>query len=174
MTREIRYGLGNCWLGGLLVAATDQGVCAILLGDNPDNLIVDLDRRFNQYGSITAGDADFERIVTKVAAVVDSPLGCEELELDLLGTPFQVTVWSALQEIPWGETVCYSEVADRIGRPDAVRAVGRAIGANPVSVIVPCHRVVGKDGSLTGYHWGLERKKRLLEREQELATCASH
>ncbi len=163
---DIFYSIGDSALGKILVAHTDRGVCAIFLGDEPDPLIADLRRRFPK-ASISEAGSDFARTVAQVVSFVEEPRRGLDLPLDLLGTAFQKRVWAALQEIPLGQTVTYGDIAARIGAPNAVRAVGTACGANHVSLAVPCHRVVGKSGALTGYRWGVERKKELLKREKE-------
>lgn len=163
---EIRYAIGASSLGNILVAQTERGVCAIFLDDDPDMMIAELKRRFPK-AKISAGGAEFETIVAQVVAFAEKPNGPLDLPLDLQGTAFQQRVWNALREIPAGETRTYSEIAKKIGAPDAVRAVGTACGANHVSLAVPCHRVVGSTGALTGYRWGVARKKTLLEREKK-------
>jgi AraC family transcriptional regulator, regulatory protein of adaptative response / methylated-DNA-[protein]-cysteine methyltransferase len=161
----IRFAIGQCWLGAILVAATDIGVCAILLGDDPDELARDLEDRFPK-ARLTSGDAAFERLVARVVGFVADPKLGLELPLDIRGTAFQERVWQALREIPPGTTTTYAEIARRIGRPKSVRAVGQAVGANPLAVAIPCHRVVRTDGSLSGYRWGVERKSELQQRER--------
>jgi AraC family transcriptional regulator of adaptative response/methylated-DNA-[protein]-cysteine methyltransferase len=163
---DIAYAVGDSSLGKILVASTERGVCAIFLDDNPDMMIAELKRRFPK-ARVSAGGADFEDIVDKVVAFAEKPNGPLDLPLDLQGTAFQQRVWNALRNIPAGETRTYGEIARKIGAPDAVRAVGTACGANHVSLAVPCHRVVGANGALTGYRWGVERKKTLLEREKK-------
>lgn len=163
---EIRYAVGDSSLGKILVAATERGVCAIFLDDDQEMMIDELRRRFPK-AKISAGGADFETVVAKVVAFAEKPNGGLDLPLDLQGTAFQQRVWNALREIPAGETRTYGEIARKIGKPDAVRAVGTACGANHVSLAVPCHRVVGSTGALTGYRWGVQRKKTLLEREKK-------
>jgi AraC family transcriptional regulator of adaptative response/methylated-DNA-[protein]-cysteine methyltransferase len=165
---SIRYAIGRCTLGRILVAASDRGVCALSLGDDPDELVRDLQRRFPGAEHI-ARNKSFTELVRKVITFVDDPSIGWSLPLDLRGTAFQHRVWQALREIPLGTTQTYAELAARIGRPTATRAVGRACGGNPVAVIVPCHRVVGKSGSLTGYRWGVDRKAKLLNQERRRA-----
>jgi AraC family transcriptional regulator of adaptative response/methylated-DNA-[protein]-cysteine methyltransferase len=165
---SIRYAIGRCSLGRVLVAASDRGVCALSLGDDPDELVRDLQRRFPGAERI-ARDKSFTELVCKVITFVDDPSIGWNLPLDLRGTAFQHRVWQALREIPLGTTRTYAELAARIGRPTATRAVGRACGDNPVAVIVPCHRVVGKSGTLTGYRWGVDRKAKLLNQERRRA-----
>ncbi|HEY3809309.1 MAG TPA: bifunctional DNA-binding transcriptional regulator/O6-methylguanine-DNA methyltransferase Ada [Steroidobacteraceae bacterium] len=165
---EIRFALAQCSLGAILVAATERGVCAITLGDDPEALLRDLQDRFPR-AQLRGGDAAFERTVATVIGFVESPATGLNLPLDLKGTSFQLRVWQALRTIPAGETTTYAEIARRLGQPKACRAVGAAIGANPVAVAVPCHRVIRSDGTLCGYHWGVERKRALLAREGRAA-----
>lgn len=152
-------------LGTVLVACSGRGISAVLLGDDPDELEVEVQRRFP--GAIHAlGDATLRSHAAGVVAAIERPARPMKLPLDLRGTPFQRDVWNALCAIPAGTTTTYAEIAERVGRPAAVRAAGQACGANHVAVLVPCHRVVGRDGSLSGYRWGVERKQALLERER--------
>ena len=160
----IRFAVGECSLGSILVAATDKGVCAILLGDKPDALVRELEDRFPR-ATLIGGDEDFEQWVAKVVGFVEAPALGLDLPLDVRGTAFQQRVWQALRKIPAGATVTYSEIAQRIGAPKAVRAVGQACASNAIAVAIPCHRVVRNDGSLSGYRWGVERKRALLDRE---------
>jgi AraC family transcriptional regulator of adaptative response/methylated-DNA-[protein]-cysteine methyltransferase len=160
----IRFAVGECSLGSILVAATDKGVCAILLGDKPEALVRELEDRFPR-ATLIGGDEDFEQWVAKVVGFVEAPALGLDLPLDVRGTAFQQRVWQALRKIPAGATVTYSEVAQRIGAPKAVRAVGQACASNAIAVAIPCHRVVRNDGSLSGYRWGVERKRALLDRE---------
>jgi AraC family transcriptional regulator, regulatory protein of adaptative response / methylated-DNA-[protein]-cysteine methyltransferase len=160
----IRFALTRCSLGALLVAATEQGVCAILLGEEPQALERDLERRFPRARRLVA-DEDFERLVTQVVGLVEDPRAGTALPLDIRGTAFQQRVWKALSEIPPGTTRSYAQVAQAIGEPRAVRAVAQACGANALAVAIPCHRVVRTDGDLSGYRWGVERKRELLSRE---------
>jgi AraC family transcriptional regulator of adaptative response/methylated-DNA-[protein]-cysteine methyltransferase len=161
---EIRFAIGECSLGSILVAATSRGVCAILLGDEPEELLRDLQDRFPR-ANLIGGDASFERIVAQVVGLVESPALGLDLPLDLRGTAFQQRVWEALRAIPAGSTATYSDVAARIGAPRSARAVARACASNPVAVAIPCHRVVARKGALSGYRWGIERKRELLARE---------
>ena len=163
-TAEIRFAIGECSLGAILVARSDRGVCAILLGDDPEALARDLQERFPR-AELIGGDAEFEELVARVVGFVEAPGLGLDLPLDVRGTAFQQRVWQALREIPVGRTVTYSEIAGRIGAPGAVRAVAGACAANALAVAIPCHRVVRTDGSLSGYRWGVERKRALLERE---------
>ena len=161
---SIRFAVGECSLGSILVAATDKGVCAILLGDDPDALVRDLQDRFPR-AKLIGGDADFEHLVAKAVGLVEAPALGLDLPLHVRGTAFQQRVWQALREIPAGSTATYTEIAGRIGSPRSVRAVGQACASNAIAVAIPCHRVVRSDGSLSGYRWGLERKRALLDRE---------
>ncbi len=161
---EIRFAVGECSLGSILVAASARGVCAILLGDDPNELAHDLERRFPRAGLIGA-DASFEDTVAKVVGLIERPHVAVELPLDVRGTAFQQRVWQALRQIPVGCTASYSEIADAIGAPKSVRAVAGACAANALAVAIPCHRVVRTDGGLSGYRWGVERKRELLTRE---------
>jgi AraC family transcriptional regulator of adaptative response/methylated-DNA-[protein]-cysteine methyltransferase len=152
-------------LGQVLVAATDKGICDVTLGDDPDALEADLARRFPAAEHRKA-DKAFSMLAATVFDTIDGEPGRSmELPLDLRGTAFQMRVWQALRRIPSGTTTSYGDLAQAIGAPRAVRAVAQACGANPVAIIVPCHRVIGKDGAITGYRWGIERKKALLDRE---------
>jgi AraC family transcriptional regulator of adaptative response/methylated-DNA-[protein]-cysteine methyltransferase len=161
---RIRFAVGECSLGSILVAQSDRGICAIALGDDPDTLIRDLQDRFAN-AELIGGDADFERLVARVVGFIETPDIGLDLPLDVRGTAFQQRVWQALREIPVGATVSYADIARRIGAPQAVRAVAGACAANTLAVAIPCHRVVKKDGALSGYRWGVERKRALLARE---------
>lgn len=161
---DIRFALGRCSLGAILVGATARGVCAILIGDAPAQLVHDLQERF-PHAKLSGGDHDCERLVAAVAGLVEQPAVGLDLPLDLRGTAFQQRVWQALKDVPPGETATYAEIARRIGAPQSIRAVGAACAANPLAVVIPCHRVVRSDGRLSGYRWGVERKRALLERE---------
>jgi AraC family transcriptional regulator of adaptative response/methylated-DNA-[protein]-cysteine methyltransferase len=160
----IRFAVAQCWLGSVLVAASERGVCAILLGDDPEALVRDVQDRFSQ-ATLIGGDPDFEAIVAQVVALVETPALSLELPLDVRGTAFQRRVWQALREIPAGSTASYGDIASRLGHPEAALAVGRACAANSLAIAIPCHRVVRTDGSLSGYRWGIERKRALLDRE---------
>lgn len=161
---DLRYAVGSCALGALLVAWSEPGISAIQLGDSPEELSFGFQRLFPD-ASLIEGDAEVARLLTLVARFIENPALGLELPLDMRGTPFEQRVWRALQEIPSGHTASYSEVARRIGAPQSVRAVARACASNRIAVAIPCHRVIGADGSLTGYRWGLERKRALLQRE---------
>jgi AraC family transcriptional regulator of adaptative response/methylated-DNA-[protein]-cysteine methyltransferase len=163
---EIQFAVGQCSLGAILVAASTRGVCAILLGDDPERLVRDLQDSFPR-AELVGGDAGFEELVARAVGLVETPGSGPGLPLDVRGTAFQQRVWRALQEIPPGETATYSEIAKRIGAPGSTRAVGRACAANVLAVVIPCHRVVRRDGALSGYRWGVERKRKLLAREEK-------
>lgn len=161
---DIRFAVGECSLGSILVAQSDRGICAILLGTDPDSLVRQLEDQFPKANLIGA-DAEFEGLVARVVGFVEQPSLGLELPLDVRGTAFQQRVWQALRAIPAGTTVSYTDLARRIGAPTAARAVAQACGANTLAVAIPCHRVVRSDGALSGYRWGVERKRALLERE---------
>ena len=161
---EIKFAVGETALGAILVASSWKGVAAILLGDDPDELVRNLQDRFPKAHLIGA-DRKYEALVARVVGFVEMPEIGLDLPLDVRGTAFQQRVWQALQEIPVGETVSYAEIARRIGSPKSVRAVAGACAANALAVAIPCHRVVRNDGSLAGYAWGVERKRALLGRE---------
>jgi AraC family transcriptional regulator, regulatory protein of adaptative response / methylated-DNA-[protein]-cysteine methyltransferase len=160
----IRFAIGQCSLGSILVACTEKGICAILLGDDPDALVRDLQDSFAK-AELIGDDPGFEQLVAKVVGLVEVPAQGLDLPLDVRGTAFQQRVWQALREIPAGSTRSYAEIAKRIGAPTAIRAVAQACLSNAIAVAIPCHRVVRTDGGLSGYRWGVERKRALLERE---------
>ena len=162
---EIRFAVGACSLGAVLVARSATGVCAILIGDDPEALLHDLEDRFPR-ARLIGGDAAFDGLVAKVVGLVEAPALGLDLPLDVRGTAFQQRVWAALRAIPAGATASYTEIAERIGAPKAVRAVASACAANALAVAIPCHRVVRTDGALSGYRWGIERKRALLDREK--------
>jgi AraC family transcriptional regulator of adaptative response/methylated-DNA-[protein]-cysteine methyltransferase len=168
----IRFAVAACSLGALLVASTAKGICSILLGDDPDALVRDLQDRFPKAELIGAEPA-FESTVAQVVAFVEAPRIGLDLPLDVRGTAFQQRVWQALRSIPAGRTVGYAELAAQLGMPQGARAVAGACAANPVAIAIPCHRVVRNDGSISGYRWGVERKKTLLEREAGQAKDAA-
>ena len=161
---DIRFAIGECTLGSILVARSELGVCAILLGDDPDALARDLQDRFPR-ATLTGDDPEFDQLVAQVVGFVEAPAHGLDLPLDVQGTAFQQRVWQALREIPAGSTASYAEIASRIGSPKAIRAVAQACAANALAVAIPCHRVVRNDGGLSGYRWGVERKRELLQRE---------
>ncbi|UQS16178.1 bifunctional DNA-binding transcriptional regulator/O6-methylguanine-DNA methyltransferase Ada [Pseudomonas sp. HS6] len=163
---DIRFAVGQCSLGAILVAQSDRGICAILLGDDPHQLVCDLQDQFRRANLIGA-DAGFEQLIAHVVGFIETPAIGLDLPLDVRGTAFQERVWQALREIPVGSTASYADIAQRIGSPKAVRAVAQACGANSLAVAIPCHRVVRSDGNLSGYRWGVERKRELLIRETQ-------
>jgi AraC family transcriptional regulator of adaptative response/methylated-DNA-[protein]-cysteine methyltransferase len=160
----IRFAVGETSLGAVLVAATDKGVCAIMLGEDPDVLARELQDRFPR-ADLVGGDPAFERTVAEVVGIVEAPGQRLDLPLDIRGTAFQERVWKALRAIPPGKTATYAEIARAVGRPKAARAVAQACAANPLAIAIPCHRVVRMDGDLSGYRWGVERKRELIARE---------
>ena len=168
---RIHFAIRSSSLGNVLIAATQTGICAVFLGDDPAALTDDLARRFPKAAIKKAG-ADFETLAARVVAAVENPSGADAgLPLDLRGTAFQYRVWQALRAVPAGSTISYGALAQKLGAPRAVRAVAGACGANPVAILVPCHRVIGADGKPTGYRWGIARKKALLEKEKSPAPA---
>jgi AraC family transcriptional regulator of adaptative response/methylated-DNA-[protein]-cysteine methyltransferase len=161
----IRFAIGECSLGSILVASSEKGVCAILMGDDPDILARDLQDQFPK-ANLIGGDSEYEKLVAKVVAFIETPEIGLDLPLDIRGTAFQRRVWKELQRIPSGKTISYSEVANRIGLPRSARAVAQACGANTLAVVIPCHRVLRNDGDISGYRWGVDRKQALLTREK--------
>jgi AraC family transcriptional regulator of adaptative response/methylated-DNA-[protein]-cysteine methyltransferase len=161
---DIRFAVGQSSLGAILVASSDKGVASILIGDDPDELVRDLQDRFPK-ARLVGGDKEYESMVVRVVSFVEAPRIGLNLPLDVRGTAFQRRVWQALQDIPVGQTSSYSEIARKIGAPKAVRAVAGACAANNIAVAIPCHRVVRNDGALSGYAWGVERKRELVARE---------
>ncbi|WP_032917072.1 bifunctional DNA-binding transcriptional regulator/O6-methylguanine-DNA methyltransferase Ada [Mesorhizobium erdmanii] len=161
---DIRFAVGQSSLGAILVASSRKGVASILLGDDPDALVRDLQDRFPK-ARLIGGDRDYEALVARVVGFVEAPRLGLDLPLDVRGTAFQQRVWQALRDIPVGGTVSYAEIARRIGAPKATRAIAAACAANSHAVAIPCHRVIRKDGALSGYAWGAERKRALLDRE---------
>ncbi|PWR18740.1 methylated-DNA--[protein]-cysteine S-methyltransferase [Zavarzinia compransoris] len=166
---DLWWGAVETLLGLTLVAATGQGIAALFMGEDEELLIADLVRRF-PHARIMPDDGRLEPLLAAVATRAAAPEAGGDLPLDLRGTAFEIQVWQALRDIPVGETRTYGALAAAIGKPGAARAVGRACGANPVSILVPCHRAVGSDGSLTGYRWGTARKRKLLELERDAAS----
>ncbi len=162
----IAYTIAPSSIGLVLVAANERGVCLIYLSDRPEPLLLELKRRFPS-ADLREEDASVAEWAAKIVTAWESPGEACDVPLDFHGTPFQLDVWTALRAIPAGQTVSYAEIARRIGRPKAVRAVGSACGKNPVAPIVPCHRVLASDGSLGGYGYGLPVKRTLLDREKK-------
>ncbi|ACI51315.1 transcriptional regulator, AraC family [Gluconacetobacter diazotrophicus PA1 5] len=169
---RIRFAVGQCSLGAILVASSARGVVAILIDDDPNTLVRDLQARFPR-AELIGGDEEYERHVALVVGFVEAPGIGLDLPLDIRGTAFQHRVWSALRDIPAGQTVTYADIARRIGQPQAVRAVAGACAANRIAVAIPCHRVVRNDGALSGYRWGVDRKRILIDRERTAAPVPS-
>ncbi|MGE8639122.1 MAG: bifunctional transcriptional activator/DNA repair enzyme AdaA [Achromobacter sp.] len=163
---EIRFAVAQCSLGALLVAASSSGICEIALDADPEQLVRNLQDRFKAARLIGA-DTEFEAWVAAVVGFVEDPSRGLDLPLDVRGTAFQRRVWEALRDIPAGTTATYTDIAERIGAPRAVRAVARACATNNIALAIPCHRVVRTDGSLAGYRWGIDRKRALLAREAQ-------
>lgn len=161
---SISFATGVCSLGSILVARTDRGICAILLGDDPDSLLENLKVQFPK-AILMRGDQAYASLLEQVVAFVEAPAVGLELPLDVRGTAFQERVWKVFLEIPVGTTVTYAEIAKRIGQPGAVRAVAQAGAANPLALVIPCHRVVRGDGEVSGCRWGVDRTRKLLQRE---------
>jgi AraC family transcriptional regulator of adaptative response/methylated-DNA-[protein]-cysteine methyltransferase len=162
---EISFAVGECSLGSILVAQSAKGICAILLGDDAGALVREVQDCFPR-ATLIGGNHGFEQTVAAVVAAVEAPALGLDLPLDVRGTVFQQRVWQALRDIPPGTTASYSDVARRIGAPTSTRAVAQACASNPAAVAIPCHRVVRTDGALSGYRWGVERKRELLARER--------
>jgi AraC family transcriptional regulator of adaptative response/methylated-DNA-[protein]-cysteine methyltransferase len=162
--QDIRFAIAECWLGLVLIAASEKGVCAILFGDDPEELRCDLQDQFPR-ARLIGSDKSFEELTAKVIAFVEAPGQGLDLPLDIRGTAFQHRVWDALRRIPVGSTASYAEIAEKIGASKAVRAVARACATNRIAVAIPCHRVVRSDGGLSGYRGGVERKRALLAKE---------
>ena len=160
----LRWAVGETSLGLALVARSDTGLRLVTLGDDAEALRLDLEKRF-KHARIIPDAEGLAGDLKAVAALVDHPESRVDLPLDDQGTELQKAVWSALRAIPAGETASYADIARAIGRPSAFRAVAQACGANPLAVVTPCHRVVRSDGGLSGYRWGVERKRALLARE---------
>ncbi|MGH1419160.1 MAG: bifunctional DNA-binding transcriptional regulator/O6-methylguanine-DNA methyltransferase Ada [Hyphomicrobiaceae bacterium] len=163
-SETISLAVGTCSLGSILVAQSEVGICAIALGDDPEQLVRDVQDQFPK-GNFVAGNKSFENVVTQVIGLIEAPASSLDLPLDIRGTAFQHRVWDALRKIPKGSTVSYTDIAKAIGNPNSVRAVARACAANKIAVAIPCHRVVRTDGALSGYRWGIARKKALLAKE---------
>lgn len=169
---DIRFAVAQCALGALLVAATAKGICEIALGDDAPMLVRELQDRYPQ-ATLEGADDEFKHWVAAVVGYVENPAQGLDLPLDVRGTAFQQRVWQALRAIPPGTTITYTELAQRIGAPSAVRAVARACATNPVALVIPCHRVVRQSGALAGYRWGVARKLELITREGNLVRSAS-
>lgn len=161
---DIHYSIGQCSLGAVLAARSKHGLCALLIGDHPEQLVLDLQNQFPEANLLSeaGGQEDF---LAKVIALLENPGTDLDLPLDLRGTAFQRKVWNALRRIPAGSTATYTEIAESIGHPGAFRAVAQACAANTLAVAIPCHRVIRNNGELSGYRWGVERKRTLLQKE---------
>jgi AraC family transcriptional regulator, regulatory protein of adaptative response / methylated-DNA-[protein]-cysteine methyltransferase len=160
----IHFAIAQCSLGSILVAKSERGVCAVLLGDDPAQLVIDLQNQFPK-AKLLGNEGGYEDLVAKIVRLVEQPAVGVDLPLDIRGTVFQQRVWKALQTIPLGSTASYAEIAAAIGTPKAIRAVAQACAANTLAALIPCHRVIRTDGGLAGYRWGVQRKRKLLERE---------
>lgn len=167
MSMYLHYATGDCQLGKLLVASCGQKIVAVLMGDDLPALVSDLANRFPE-AQMQEANADMHGLFQQVVKCIDhphsAPLG---LTLGPIGTLFQKRVWTALCDVPSGTTVTYKQLAERINAPRAVRAVAGACAANPIAVLIPCHRVLRSDGGLSGYRWGVERKRLLLQMEAD-------
>ena len=166
---DIFFAVGECYLGAILVAQSNKGICAIALGDDPDELVRDLQDRFPN-ACLTGNDKEYEQLIAHVVGFLEHPDTTLQLPLDIQGTAFQKRVWAALQDIPVGTTVSYTDIADKIGSPKSVRAVANACGKNNLAVAIPCHRVVRSDGSLSGYRWGIDPSQRSMHDQQKRST----
>lgn len=163
----ITYGLAQCFLGWIIIGATDRGICAIEFGDDPGTLPDQVQISFPN-AQLKKADRSFITLIKEVVDFIKSPEDTFQIPLDIQGTAFQQQVWNILRQIKLGETLSYTEVAERIGKPKAARAVASACASNKLAVVIPCHRVISKVGKMSGYRWGTERKKMLLESEQEI------
>lgn len=169
-SRALQFGFTACALGHVLVAASDRGIAAVLIGDDPIELERDLQKRFPRAG-LVCGEETFSCMLEAVVRMIEMPKRIFALPLDINGTNFQKKVWAALRAIPPGQTASYADIAKRIGMPKAVRAVAGACAANPLAIIIPCHRVGRSNGDISGYRWGIERKRALLKLETEPARA---
>jgi AraC family transcriptional regulator, regulatory protein of adaptative response / methylated-DNA-[protein]-cysteine methyltransferase len=161
---EINFAIAECSLGSILVATSSRGICAIFLGDDPNQLAQELQDKFSN-ANLIAADEQYDRLVAQVIGFIEAPSIGLDLPLDVRGTAFQQRVWQALRNIPVGATTTYAEIAKQIGSPSAFRAVANACGANSIAVAIPCHRVIRNDGAVSGYRWGVDRKRTLLLKE---------
>jgi len=161
----LHFSTGSSSLGVVLAAASSRGVCAVFIGDDENQLVGELKSRFPK-ATLLPADKDSNPLLESALRAVETRGANADLPFDLRGTDFQRRVWDALREIPSGSTSTYAAIAAQIGRPRAARAVAQACGANPVAVFIPCHRVVRSDRGISGYRWGVNRKRALLQREQ--------
>lgn len=166
---EIGFTIVDSDLGKMLVAKTDKGVCAVSFSDTERELRKQLQNEFPK-AEIRQNDKELKKIVEAILANLEGTSKTLDLPLDLQATAFQMRVWEALRKIPYGETASYQEIAEKIGSQKSVRAVAGACAKNRVAVVIPCHRVVRSDGSLSGYRWGVERKRKILKKEKSLKT----
>lgn len=164
---KINWTIAKCELGKMLVAKTEKGICSVTFGDTENNLTQLLEKEFPN-AEIRRNDKDLKNFVVAILANLQGTNKTLDLPLDLQATAFQMKVWEALRKIPYGKTVSYQDIAERLGNKKAVRAVARACASNRVAVVIPCHRVIKSDGSLSGYRWGIERKKKILENENKV------
>ena len=164
--QEIAFAAGKSTLGTVLVARSARGICAILIGAEMKELVADLTAQFPE-NTFVRNDTKLDDDVHKILRFIETPARGLDLKLDLRGTPFQRRVWDALCGIPAGRTVTYAALAHRVGKPGAIRAVANACAANAIALAIPCHRVIRSDGTLSGYRWGVERKRALLAREAQ-------
>ena len=169
--QRLHYGLAPCHLGWVGLVASERGICGIELADDADSLLERLQHTFAKAELIAAGDA-FDDLLAQVVAFLAQPELDLDLPLDIQGTAFQCQVWQALRTVPAGQTLSYAELAARLGRPEASRAVAGACAANKLAVVVPCHRITRADGSISGYRWGVERKRKLLDQEAKIIDQA--
>lgn len=169
IAEQVQFAIGISPLGHVLTAESANGICAIYLGSSPKDMVTSLQQRFPNAKCIGDGK-HIKNTLSKVIEVIQNPYKKNDFSLDLRGTDFQKKVWQALREIPAGTTVCYSDIAEKLHKPSAVRAIAGACGANDIAVIIPCHRVIRKDGSLSGYRWGIEKKQALLSYEKVMLT----
>jgi AraC family transcriptional regulator of adaptative response/methylated-DNA-[protein]-cysteine methyltransferase len=169
MNRRVSFALRECSLGVALIGASAGGLCVLMLGDDRETLPRAARERFPD-AEASEGGADFESLVTRALGLIEQPGQGWDFPLDIEGTPFQRRVWKALREIPPGSTTSYAQIAERIGQPRAARAVAGACAANKIAVAIPCHRVVRGDGDVSGYRWGVARKRELLARESRAAA----
>lgn len=167
----IRRGLRRTSLGWTMIAASEKGVCAIFFGNEPEPLNDELHARWPKAAYLGA-DAAFTQLADAVVDYIEHPTARVPFPLDIRGTEFQRRVWAAMRAVPAGETASYSEIARRIGAPRAMRAVGTACGANPLAIVIPCHRILRADGDMSGYRWSVTRKRALLKREGALVDTA--
>jgi AraC family transcriptional regulator of adaptative response/methylated-DNA-[protein]-cysteine methyltransferase len=168
-TESIYFAIGISHAGHVLVAESASGICALYLGKSPKEMMASLQHQFSDAKCMDGGNG-VKNTLSKVIEKIHNPQKNIDFKLDQRGTAFQQQVWQALCDIPTGTTVCYSDIAEKLQNPGAVRAIASACGANNIAVIVPCHRVIRKDGSLSGYRWGVEIKQALLRRERMTLT----